>query len=44
MEENKPKRRKRYSGKYPKTFEEKYKEQCLLGGQKRLGNKELSSL
>jgi 16S rRNA (cytosine1402-N4)-methyltransferase len=27
MEENKPKRRKRYSGKYPKTFEEKYKEQ-----------------
>jgi 16S rRNA (cytosine1402-N4)-methyltransferase len=27
MEEQKPKRRKRYSGKYPKTFEEKYKEQ-----------------
>ena len=27
MEENKPKTRKRYSGKYPKTFEEKYKEQ-----------------
>lgn len=27
MEEIKPKRRKRYSGNYPKTFEEKYKEQ-----------------
>jgi 16S rRNA (cytosine1402-N4)-methyltransferase len=26
MENNKPVRRKRYSGKYPKTFEEKYKE------------------
>lgn len=26
MENNKPTRRKRYSGKYPKTFEEKYKE------------------
>lgn len=26
METNKPLRRKRYSGKYPKTFEEKYKE------------------
>jgi 16S rRNA (cytosine1402-N4)-methyltransferase len=26
MEENKPKRRVRYSGKYPKKFEEKYKE------------------
>ncbi|RJX25847.1 MAG: 16S rRNA (cytosine(1402)-N(4))-methyltransferase [Acholeplasma sp.] len=26
METNKPVRRKRYSGKYPKTFEEKYKE------------------
>lgn len=26
MEDNKPKRRVRYSGKYPRTFEEKYKE------------------
>lgn len=27
MDNNKPKRRERYSGKYPKTFKEKYKEQ-----------------
>lgn len=27
MEENKPQRRKRYAGKYPRSFEEKYKEQ-----------------
>jgi len=30
MEENKPKKRERYSGKYPKRFEHKYKEQNLV--------------